>query len=450
MRSIRSRNTRPSSARSGLREAIAGWAKRRLDVTLDPDDAGAARRRLEGSHLPPAPGVCSAADERADGSSTRRRATPSTTARRATPAASPPGRAARGQRLPARARARSAARCSNRRASPGSTTRTIRRGASVDLGLPARAGRRRPRVRHPAVRRRLLSRPVFRRDRAAARASCRSRQTGVLSFGSLSKRSGMTGYRSGLHRRRRGGHRRAQAGPPELRRRLAELRPGRGHRGVVGRCPRRRAAGDLPRQARPAGDVSGRAGYDVSGSQGAIYLWVRVPVPRRRCASSRGCWSTASWSARASRSAPAARATSGIALVPTLDQIEPRHRGLGKDQPVSLVPPPTCSSLIEAAFAEPSRLDQSEHREAVEATIDGLDRGELRLAEKPAPATGSSIAWVQQAILLYFRMRQLETSADRASSSTTTRSRSNTTTPASACAWSRRPSRATAAFSSRA
>ena len=40
--------------------------------------------------------------------------------------------------------------------------------------------------------------------------------------------------------------------------------------------------------------------------------------------------------------------------------------------------------------------------------IDGLDLGELRLAEK---LNGDWLvnAWVQQAILLYFRLRQLET-----------------------------------------
>jgi 2,3,4,5-tetrahydropyridine-2-carboxylate N-succinyltransferase len=65
-------------------------------------------------------------------------------------------------------------------------------------------------------------------------------------------------------------------------------------------------------------------------------------------------------------------------------------------------------TLVEAAFAEPTRLDEPNSREAVEATIAALDRGEVRLAEK---STGEWIvhAWVQQAILLYFRLRQLET-----------------------------------------
>jgi 2,3,4,5-tetrahydropyridine-2,6-dicarboxylate N-succinyltransferase len=63
---------------------------------------------------------------------------------------------------------------------------------------------------------------------------------------------------------------------------------------------------------------------------------------------------------------------------------------------------------IEATFAEPRRLDAAENRQAVEDTIAALDRGELRLAE---PADGDWIvhSWIQQAILLYFRVRQLDT-----------------------------------------
>ena len=65
-------------------------------------------------------------------------------------------------------------------------------------------------------------------------------------------------------------------------------------------------------------------------------------------------------------------------------------------------------TLVELAFAEPTRLDEPANREAVEATIAALDRGEVRLADK---STGDWVvhAWVQQAILLYFRLRQLET-----------------------------------------
>ncbi|HEV7666659.1 MAG TPA: 2,3,4,5-tetrahydropyridine-2,6-dicarboxylate N-succinyltransferase, partial [Chloroflexota bacterium] len=65
---------------------------------------------------------------------------------------------------------------------------------------------------------------------------------------------------------------------------------------------------------------------------------------------------------------------------------------------------------MEATFADPSRLEQPASREAVEATIAALDRGELRLAEKPADGGEYVVnGWIQQAILLYFRLRQLET-----------------------------------------
>jgi len=71
----------------------------------------------------------------------------------------------------------------------------------------------------------------------------------------------------------------------------------------------------------------------------------------------------------------------------------------------------TASDLrttIESTFADPSRLKHAENREAVEATIAALDRGELRLAE-PGPGDWTVHSWIQQAILLYFRVRQLET-----------------------------------------
>jgi 2,3,4,5-tetrahydropyridine-2-carboxylate N-succinyltransferase len=76
---------------------------------------------------------------------------------------------------------------------------------------------------------------------------------------------------------------------------------------------------------------------------------------------------------------------------------------------VSLVVSADLQTLVAAAFAEPERLDnEPASRAAVEATIAALDRGEIRLAEK---STGAWVVhgWIQQAILLYFRLRQLET-----------------------------------------
>jgi 2,3,4,5-tetrahydropyridine-2,6-dicarboxylate N-succinyltransferase len=67
-------------------------------------------------------------------------------------------------------------------------------------------------------------------------------------------------------------------------------------------------------------------------------------------------------------------------------------------------------SVIEAAFADPSRLEQRETREAIEATIAALDKGEARLAQPSSDGGEWTVnAWIQQAVLLYFRLRQMET-----------------------------------------
>jgi len=65
-------------------------------------------------------------------------------------------------------------------------------------------------------------------------------------------------------------------------------------------------------------------------------------------------------------------------------------------------------TLVEAAFADPRQLERAETQLAVESVIDALDLGEVRLAEKSGTEWVVH-AWVQQAILLYFRLRQLET-----------------------------------------
>jgi 2,3,4,5-tetrahydropyridine-2-carboxylate N-succinyltransferase len=64
--------------------------------------------------------------------------------------------------------------------------------------------------------------------------------------------------------------------------------------------------------------------------------------------------------------------------------------------------------LIEEAAARPEALTSAEYADAVEETIAGLDRGELRLAEK-IDGTWQVNAWIQQAILLYFRSTSMET-----------------------------------------
>jgi 2,3,4,5-tetrahydropyridine-2-carboxylate N-succinyltransferase len=63
------------------------------------------------------------------------------------------------------------------------------------------------------------------------------------------------------------------------------------------------------------------------------------------------------------------------------------------------------ATRIDAAFA-----GESDDPEAVERAIELLDRGEIRLAEPPAGADGEWIvnAWVQRAILLYFRQAPMQ------------------------------------------
>ena len=104
-------------------------------------------------------------------------------------------------------------------------------------------------------------------------------QEGVLSFGSLSKRSGMTGYRSGYI-----------AGDAGVIAALKKARPNFG----VGSQDFVQAAATVAwsddahvaerrglfraKRDRLASYLSSR-GYEVSGSLGAIYLWVKVPTP---------------------------------------------------------------------------------------------------------------------------------------------------------------------------
>jgi 2,3,4,5-tetrahydropyridine-2-carboxylate N-succinyltransferase len=65
-------------------------------------------------------------------------------------------------------------------------------------------------------------------------------------------------------------------------------------------------------------------------------------------------------------------------------------------------------SLVEQATADPDLLDSAPYRAAVEETIAALDRGELRMADK---STGDWVVhpWIQQAILLYFRLTEMHT-----------------------------------------
>ncbi len=67
----------------------------------------------------------------------------------------------------------------------------------------------------------------------------------------------------------------------------------------------------------------------------------------------------------------------------------------------------TDREAIEAAYADLSLLGEA--ADAVERTIAALDRGDLRVAEK---TEGEWVvnSWVKEAIMLYFRLAELETS----------------------------------------
>ncbi len=66
------------------------------------------------------------------------------------------------------------------------------------------------------------------------------------------------------------------------------------------------------------------------------------------------------------------------------------------------------AATIGTAFNDPAALQRTDVQVAVEETIDGLDCGDIRLAEK-IDGEWTVNSWVQQAILLYFRLRQMET-----------------------------------------
>src|SRR5688572_14514169 len=63
--------------------------------------------------------------------------------------------------------------------------------------------------------------------------------------------------------------------------------------------------------------------------------------------------------------------------------------------------------LVSAAFADRERLKDASTREAIEAAIELLDRGEIRVAEK-SDGVWRVNTWVKEAILLYFAIRPLE------------------------------------------
>ncbi len=63
--------------------------------------------------------------------------------------------------------------------------------------------------------------------------------------------------------------------------------------------------------------------------------------------------------------------------------------------------------LVQAAWDDRALLGQAAHREAVEAALAALDRGELRVA-RPAPDGWHVVQWLQKAVVLYFSIAQMQ------------------------------------------
>ena len=64
--------------------------------------------------------------------------------------------------------------------------------------------------------------------------------------------------------------------------------------------------------------------------------------------------------------------------------------------------------LVTAAFNDRSLLKDTTYEQAVLRTIDALDVGHIRVAEKVRDGEWTTHAWIKQAILLYFAVRSLE------------------------------------------
>jgi len=66
------------------------------------------------------------------------------------------------------------------------------------------------------------------------------------------------------------------------------------------------------------------------------------------------------------------------------------------------------SGLVEAAFADRELTNDGEHKDAVLSTIDELDRGVVRVAEKGDDGEWVVHAWVQKAVMLYFAIAEMQ------------------------------------------
>ncbi len=62
---------------------------------------------------------------------------------------------------------------------------------------------------------------------------------------------------------------------------------------------------------------------------------------------------------------------------------------------------------VEEAFQDRSLLAQKKHKASVRATVDALDRGEIRVAEPGEGGEWLTHAWIKEAVLLYFATRKM-------------------------------------------
>ena len=65
-------------------------------------------------------------------------------------------------------------------------------------------------------------------------------------------------------------------------------------------------------------------------------------------------------------------------------------------------------AIIEKAWSDRSLLQQKETIEAIEAVIEQMDKGTLRVAE-PNGDEWIVNEWVKKAVVMYFPIRQMET-----------------------------------------
>ncbi len=67
-----------------------------------------------------------------------------------------------------------------------------------------------------------------------------------------------------------------------------------------------------------------------------------------------------------------------------------------------------CEAILNQYFSDPNGHKNSEAIQATHTCIEALDRGELRVVEKNAQGEWLVKEWVKKAILLYFRMSEIQ------------------------------------------